>query len=328
MEYAIGECNEENWSKEAGVHVPAKRLSDALGDCFAARFLEAALVGGRLAHAYLLVGADESIKLDAARALAKAGNCQGEHHPGAYCDVCSSCRQIDAGHSANMRVFGISTALNKDIVDEFITYASIKAQAGCLKVSVLRDADFFTDVAADRVLKTIEEPIPGNVFLLFSKNSRRILPTIRSRVQLMKVERASDNPSIAPAPSVAPVEDDRIEILLEFARANMSLSEVVARLVRAGTPGNSRDNAIASLQTMALFMNGVLRARGKIAPPEGVSLATEPELARVNFVLDESQVWPFLNRLGERLKHAEQNVNPELVLTNALLELRRITTHE
>ena len=48
----------------------------------------------------------------------------------------------------------------------------------------------------------------------------------------------------------------------------------------------------------------------------------------MNFVMDESRVGGFLDHLGERLKHIEQNVNPELVLTNALLELRRMTTHE
>ncbi len=308
--------------------MPVKRLADILGDCPATRCFEAALISGRLAHAYLLVGSDEGAKLDLARALAKSANCQGEHGPGEYCDSCSSCRRIDAGNSVNMRVFGDSAALDKDTVDAFISYASIKAQTGCLKVSVFVGADFFTDVAADRVLKTIEEPVAGNVFLFFSQNSRRILPTVRSRVQMMKVERDSRRPVVAEVAPTMPAEDARIEALLEFARANVSLSETVTRLLKMNASNGFRDNAMAGLQAMALFMNGVLRARGKVSPPTGLSLTTEPELARVNFVLDESLVWPFLDRLGERLKHVEQNVNPELVLTNALLELRRITTHE
>jgi hypothetical protein len=308
--------------------MPVKRLGDILGDCPATRCFEAALISGRLAHAYLLVGSDEGAKLDLARALAKSANCRGEHGPGEYCDTCPSCRQIDTGSSTNMRVFGDSTALDKETVDEFIPYASIKVQSGCLKVSVFRGADFFTDVAADRVLKTIEEPIPGNLFLLFSQNSRRVLPTIRSRVQMMKVERDSRRSVVVQTAPVLPMEDARLEALLEFARANVSLSETVARLLKMSTPNGARDNAMAGLQAIALFMNGVLRARGKVPPRAGLSLTTEPELARVNFVLDESRVWPFLDRLGERLKHVEQNVNPELVLTNALLELRRITTHE
>jgi hypothetical protein len=187
--------------------------------------------------------------------------------------------------------------------------------------------DFFTDVAADRVLKTIEEPVPANVFLLLSQNSRRVLPTIRSRVQIMKVERGT---KMANSHDVASAtgEDTSLEVLLDFAKANVNLSETVGRLLRMRSQNSLRDNATAGLQTLALFMNSVLRARGKVPPLAGVSLSTEPELARVNFVLEESRVGLFLDHLGERLKHVEQNVNPELVLTNALLELRRMTTHE
>lgn len=305
-----------------------KRLRDIVGDCPAGRFLSAALLSGRLAHAYLLVGSDEAVKLDLARALAKTANCLGEHGRGEFCDACTSCRQIDAGSSPNMRVFGDSLVLAKETVDEFISYASIKAQADCLKVSVFRGADYFTDVAADRVLKTIEEPVPGNLFLLFSRNSRRILPTIRSRVEIMKIDRSASESNTVNGGLVMEGEDTRLDVLLDFARANVTLSETVNRLLKAQPAEGPRDNAMAALQAMALFMDGVLRARGKAAPRAGLSLSTEPELARVNFVLDESLVWPFLDRVGERLKHVEQNVNPELVLTNALLELRRITTHE
>jgi hypothetical protein len=203
----------------------------------------------------------------------------------------------------------------------------VKTASGCLKVSVFRGVDFFTDVAADRVLKTIEEPVPGNVFLLLSQNSRRVLPTIRSRVQIMKVERGAKMANLHDAAS-ATGEDTSLEVLLDFAKANVSLSETVGRLLRMRSQNSLRDNATAGLRTLALFMNSVLRARGKVPPLAGISLSTEPELARVNFVLDESRVGLFLDHLGERLKHVEQNVNPELVLTNALLELRRMTTHE
>jgi len=308
--------------------VSAKRISDAVGDCPATRCLEAALVSHRLAHAYLLVGRDEDAKLALAAALAKAGNCRSDHGPGEFCDSCPSCRQVDAGGSANIGIFGDSGLLKVDTVDKFISYASIKTASGCLKVSVFRGADFFTDVAADRVLKTIEEPVPGNVFLLLSQNSRRVLPTIRSRVQIMKVERRTQVAVDLQDAAFATGEDACLEVLLEFAKANVSLSETVGRLLRMDSQNSLRDNATAGLQAIALFMNSVLRARGKVSPLAGISLSTEPELARVNFVLDESRVGLFLDHLGERLKHIEQNVNPELVLTNALLELRRMTTHE
>jgi len=306
----------------------SERLSGTSGERQAARFLEAAIAAHRLAHAYLLVGKDENAKLALASALAKAANCQGDHLPGKFCGTCPSCRQIDAASSPYMRIFGESGVLNVETVDQFITYASLKTASGHLKVSVFRGVDFFTDVAADRVLKTIEEPVPGNVFLLLSQNSRRVLPTIRSRVQVIKVEQGTEENADSKETAPALVDDTRLGILLEFAGANLSLSDTVTRLLRIKIQNGPRDNAIAGLQAISIFMDSVLRARGKVPPLAEIPLAIEPDLARVNFVLDESRISHFLDRLGERFKHIEQNVNPELVLTNALLQLRRMISHE
>lgn len=305
----------------------AKRIEDAVGPCAATRCFEAALASGKLSHAYLLVGRNDAAKLTLAAALAKAGNCTSDHMPGEYCDSCVPCRQIQAGGSPNMRVFGDAAKLDTEAVDQFIAYASIKTAPGSLRVSVFRGVDFFTDVAADRVLKTIEEPVAGNVFLLLSQNSRRVLPTIRSRVQVVKVqtEVAADAGQAGVQPQG---EDAALDILLNYAKANLSLGDASSRLLRMDTTASQRENAMAALRSVAVFMEGVLRARGKLPPLAHVSLDIEPELARVNFVLDESRVIPFLDRLGDRLQHVEQNVNPELVVTNALLELRRMTTDE
>lgn len=306
----------------------SEHLNGPTSECQAARFFRAALAEHRLAHAYLLVGKDEHAKLALASGLAKAANCQGAHVSGTFCGVCPSCRQIDAGSSPNMRTFGEPGVLNVETIDQFIAYASLKTASGNLKVSVFRGVDFFTDVAADRILKTIEEPVPGNVFLLLSQNSRRVLPTIRSRVQIIKVEQGYGQSASSNEASLAFADDPRLGILLEFARANLSLSDTVTRLLRMkGQPG-PRENAMAGLQAISVFVDSILRARGKIPPLAEVPLAIEPDLARVNFVLDESRVGSFLDRLGERFSHVEQNVNPELVLTNTLLQLRRMIARE
>jgi|GEM_PF-1348140 len=314
-------------ARGGGIGLSAKRIEDAIGPCAATRCFEAALASGKLSHAYLLVGRDDGAKLALATALAKAGNCTGEHLPGQYCDVCASCRQIQAGGSPNMRVFGDGAKLDIEAVDQFIAYACIKTAPGSLRVSVFRGVDFFTDVAADRVLKTIEEPIAGNVFLLLSRNSRRVLPTIRSRVQVVKVQ-ANVGADAVQAGGQQQDEDAALDVLLNYAKANLSLGDASSRLLRMDASATQRENAMEALRSIAVFMEGVLRARGKLPPLAHVSLDIEPELARVNFVLDESRVIPFLDRLGDRLQHVEQNVNAELVVTNALLELRRMTTDE
>lgn len=306
---------------------PEERNSIADGQGEAARYFGAAIAAHRLSHAYLLVGKDEDAKLAAASGVAKMANCEGEHALGAFCGVCPSCRQIDAGTSPYLRIFGESGALNVEMIDQFIAYASLKVTSGHLKVSVFRGVDYFTDVAGDRILKTIEEPVPGNVFLLFSQNSRRVLTTIRSRTQVIKIQPYGEK-NAGDRNDIPAAEDIRLTTLLEFVGANLSLSETVSRLLKPQSQNGLRDSATSALQAISLFVESVLRARAKVPPLPEISLAIEPDLARVNFVLDESRVRSFLDRLGERFTHVEQNVNPELVLTNTLLQLRRMIGHE
>lgn len=306
---------------------PEERNNITDGQGQAARYFGAAIAAHRLSHAYLLVGKDEDAKLAAASGVAKMANCEGEHAPGAFCGVCPSCRQIDAGTSPYLRIFGESGALNVEMIDQFIAYASLKVTSGHLKVSVFRGVDYFTDVAGDRILKTIEEPVPGNVFLLFSQNSRRVLTTIRSRTQVIKIQRYGEK-NAGDRNDIPAAEDIRLTTLLEFVGANLSLSETVSRLLKPQSQNGLRDSATSALQAISLFVESVLRARAKVPPLPEISLAIEPDLARVNFVLDESRVRSFLDRLGERFTHVEQNVNPELVLTNTLLQLRRMIGHE
>lgn len=307
---------------------PEERDNIADGQGQAARYFGAAIAAHRLSHAYLLVGKDEEAKLAAASGLAKMANCEGEHAPGTFCGACPSCRQIDAGTSPYLRIFGESGALNVETIDQFIAYASLKVTSGHLKVTIFRGVDYFTDVAADRILKTIEEPVPGNVFLLLSQNSRRVLTTIRSRTQIIKVQQRGQTNAGGRDDMPAAAEDTRLTTLLEFVGANLSLSEAVSRLLKPQNQSGLRDSATSALQAISLFVESVLRARAKVPPLPEVSLAIEPDLARVNFVLDESRVRAFLDRLGERFTHVEQNVNPELVLTNTLLQLRRMIGHE
>lgn len=305
--------------------VSMQTLHGAIGEIPAVRCLEAAFSSGRLFHAYLLVGRNEGVKLALAGALAKAGNCRETHTPGTFCSTCDSCRHVDAGGSAALRIFGEPGVLDKDAIDRFIACSSIKAPSGGLRVSVFRGADYFTDVAGDRVLKTIEEPLPGNLILLLARNSRRVLPTIRSRVQVLKIDvLTSTTKGNASVPNEC---DEQIGVLLEFSRENVHLGDAVVKLLHTKQQLSARDNAASSLQAMNLFLNAVVRARAKVAPPEGISTAIEPDLARMNFVLNEARICGLLVALSDHMKHLEQNVNPELVLTTALLELRRLNSH-
>jgi DNA polymerase III subunit delta' len=74
-----------------------------------------------------------------------------------------------------------------DAVRELDTFAYGTAQMGQRKVAVIEDAHFLNTHAANALLKTLEEPPAGTYVILTSCHQRRLIPTIRSRCQMLQL---------------------------------------------------------------------------------------------------------------------------------------------
>ena len=70
------------------------RFWGRIGSC---PHLKAAMLAGRLAHAYLFLGPGGVGKATTARALAAALNCAQPEADGDACGTCPSCRRMQAG---------------------------------------------------------------------------------------------------------------------------------------------------------------------------------------------------------------------------------------
>lgn len=74
-----------------------------------------------------------------------------------------------------------------DIAGEITRKLSLRAHQGGWKVMVIHLPELMDPPAANKLLKVLEEPEPGTVFLLAGHDAEHILPTILSRTQLVKV---------------------------------------------------------------------------------------------------------------------------------------------
>ena len=138
-----------------------------------------ALLAGSVAaplHAYLFLGPPGSGKDEAALAFAAALLC-----PAGGCGECASCHDALARRHPDLVVVEREgAAISVDAARNVARLAQRSPRAGSRQVLVL--ADFhLVDEAAPALLKTIEEPPAGTVFLVVADELARALVTIASR---------------------------------------------------------------------------------------------------------------------------------------------------
>lgn len=133
------------------------------------------LTNGRLPHALLLIGS-EDVTREAAGYVAQVLLCIADQRP---CGVCSVCQQFAAGSSADFFEAG-GDAIRKNDVEMLQRWLPVKGHRPT-KVYTLYGADTMTGVAANRILKTLEEPHKGVYAILTATSRQAVLSTIRSR---------------------------------------------------------------------------------------------------------------------------------------------------
>jgi len=159
-----------------------------------------------LAHAYIFYGPRGVGKKTFAHALALTLQCENpESFPAGYCGECSACRRGLAGSSGDTIVVdedfvraadafaGKQERKTSDIGIEtsrrIIQLMNLKSYEGNKLVAILPDFDNVTnDATYNALLKELEEPNPGKLFLITTEHLESIIDTIRSRCALVRFD--------------------------------------------------------------------------------------------------------------------------------------------
>jgi DNA polymerase III subunit delta' len=168
---------------------------DMVGQEKAISYLQKSLEKGSLAHAYLLIGPAHVGKMALAVNLTKAINCESTERP---CGKCVSCLRITAGKHADVQVVELSllaessegeskTRISVEQVDQILHSVNLAPYEGKYKVFIIDGVEFMSMAAANRLLKTIEEPVQNVVFILLTSNESHVPVTVVSRCQRIEL---------------------------------------------------------------------------------------------------------------------------------------------
>jgi DNA polymerase-3 subunit delta' len=143
---------------------------------------------GAPSHAYLFHGPAGAGKREAARAFAAELLAEGARDP-----ADARRRAVDGVHPdlTWVRPSGAAEMLVGDIDEPVIAAATRTPFEARRRVFVIEGADTMNDQAANKLLKTLEEPPPFAHLLLLTNRLGNILETIRSRCQLVRFEAAT-----------------------------------------------------------------------------------------------------------------------------------------
>ncbi|WP_270167048.1 DNA polymerase III subunit delta' [Paenibacillus sp. SYP-B4298] len=159
-------------------------FQNIVGQENAKRILQQALERKQVSHAYLFSGPSGTGKRATAMAFAKALFC--ERNGTDACGECLSCRKLEHGNQPNLLQIAPDGATIKiDQIRELQHELSYRQQGQERKVYILEGAEKLTLPAANSLLKFLEEPSSPITALLLTDNGQAILPTIRSRSQIV-----------------------------------------------------------------------------------------------------------------------------------------------
>lgn len=115
--------------------------------------------------------------------LAARLNCQAATPP---CGQCASCRQILEKVFNDLQYFdGGPETIKVDAMREVRRLVGEPPRGVGKRVILLAEAQGLTEEAANALLKAMEEPRPGNVFVLLAPQRERLFPTLVSRSFVM-----------------------------------------------------------------------------------------------------------------------------------------------
>ncbi len=293
-----------------------RRFADLLVQDHVAAALRGAIASGRLGHGYLLTGPRGVGKTTAARILAMALNCERRETvtpAGEPCGECENCLRIWNG-SANLDVVEIDAASNRGVDDarelrERAMYAA--SQEGHHKVYIVDEAHMLTREAWNALLKILEEPPPGVVFVFATTEPAKIFNTaapVLSRLQRFDFRR------IGPAAI-------RTRLAQVLAEEKLAADDDALTLIARHADGGMRD-ALSVLDQCLSFGEGAVTAE---RVREVLGLVGDEQYAEVLKVVterDPAGVFPLVARLLDAGADLAEFLNGTGEMLRALMMLQ------
>ena len=167
-------------------------FNSVIGQEEAVEILQDEIEKDRISHAYLFSAKKGSGKSKLAFEFAKASFCEESQLDS--CGSCINCRKMDHQNHPDFKIISVlegKSAISIDQIRELKKEIAYKPYDSDHKIYIIESAEKMTKEAANSLLKTLEEPPSFATIILLVEDSGRLLPTLVSRCQQIKLRNVS-----------------------------------------------------------------------------------------------------------------------------------------
>lgn len=258
-------------------------------------------------HAWLMTGPPGSGRSNMAVAFAAALLCAD-----GGCGTCRSCTLAMSGNHPDIDVLTTEkVGISIEEVRNLVLSAQMGGSMGRYRVMIIEDADRMAERSSNVLLKALEEPPPGTVWILCAPSEADMLPTIRSRVRRITLK----TPAVEEVAQLL-VERDSIDRALAMTVAAEAQSHIgMARRLAtsADARGRRKDTLVAALDINSVTSAMFTADRWiDLARRDAEALTTErdagerEELLRVLGVEDTSKLPPYARADVKALEESQK----------------------
>lgn len=130
-------------------------------------------------HAWLFTGPPGSGRSNIARAFAAGLLCEQMG-----CGECQSCKLVMAGGHPDVAILATErVVISIEEIRALVNSSMMGSTMGRYKIMIIEDADRMAERSSNVLLKSLEEPPTGTIWMLCAPSEADLLPTIRSRVR-------------------------------------------------------------------------------------------------------------------------------------------------